>query len=219
MDVLDAGSTSLTGRVLVNLTSGSSRDARATARRTEELGGRSLDGAILATPDGIGDPGTVILYSGPEAAFSEHAAALAVLGTGATYLGPDPGTASLYDVALLDIMWTSLTGVLHALALVGTEGVKATEFAPFAGMLFTGVGSFLPRYAQQVTDGEYLADDSTLDTHLAGIGHLTDETRDRAVDARLPLYLRELMERAVASGHGSDSFARLVEQFTPPPAK
>lgn len=214
MDVLDAAGTTLGGRVLVNLTSGSSREARAAALRAEELGGRGLDGAILATPDGIGAADTVILYAGPETAFHAHAPALAALGGGATYLGADPGISSLYDVALLDILWTSLTGVLHALALVGTEGIKATEFAPFAGMLFTGVGSFVPRYAQQITDGEYPADDSTLDTHLAGIGHLTDEAEHRAVDPRLPLYVRGLMEKAVAGGHGGDSFARLVEQFT-----
>lgn len=214
-DVLDAAGGALADKVLVNLASGSSQQARAAARRVQQLGGRSLDGAILATPDGIGNADTVILYAGSETAYHTHAPSLAALGGGATYLGTDPGTSSLYDVALLDILWTSLTGVLHALALVGTEGIKATEFAPFAGMLFAGVGTFVPRYAQQIADGEYPADDSTLDTHLAGIRHLTEEVEDRAVDARLPLYVRGLMEKAVASGHGGDSFARLVEQFAP----
>ncbi|MEV7427511.1 NAD(P)-binding domain-containing protein [Streptomyces sp. NPDC091212] len=216
VDVIDAGRTALPGKVLVNLASGSSRQARALADRTAGLGGHCLDGAILATPDGIGDPDAVILYGGPQAVFRAHAPALAALGGGATYLGADPGIPSLYEVALLDIMWTSLTGVLHAMALVGTEGIAATEFAPFAAMLYTGVGSFVPRYAQQIADGKYPADDSTLGTHLAGIRHLTEESGDRAVDARLPLYVQGLMERAVARGQAGDSFARLVEQFAPP---
>ncbi|MFF5565107.1 NAD(P)-dependent oxidoreductase [Streptomyces sp. NPDC012623] len=217
MDILDTAPGALSGRVLVNLTSGSSHAARAIARRTAELGGHCLDGAILTIPDGIGEPDAVVLYGGPRAAFRAHAPALSALGGGATYLGEDPGIPSLYEVALLDILWTGLTGVLHAMALVGTEGIAATEFAPFASMLYTGVGAFVPRYAQQIADGRYPADDSSLGTHLAGIRHLTEESGNRAVDERLPRYIQGLMERAVARGHADDSFARLVEQFTPPP--
>ncbi|RDG39833.1 NAD(P)-dependent oxidoreductase [Streptomyces corynorhini] len=216
VDVLDAGRTALPGRVLVNLTSGSSREARALADRVAALGAHCLDGAILTTPDAIGAPDATVLYGGPDAVFRAHAPTLAALGGGVTFLGADPGIPSLYEVALLDIMWTSLTGVLHAMALVGTEGIAATEFAPFAAMLYSGVGSFVPRYARQIADGAYPADDSTLHTHLAGIRHLTEESGDRAVEARLPLYIQGLMERAVARGQGGDSFARLVEQFAPP---
>ncbi|NUR87805.1 MAG: NAD(P)-dependent oxidoreductase, partial [Nonomuraea sp.] len=94
----------LTGTTLVNLTSGSSAQARETARWAGQRGARYLDGAIMAVPPVIGTPDAVILHSGPQEDFEAYEQALTALGT-VTYLGEDHGLASLYDVAGLAMMW------------------------------------------------------------------------------------------------------------------
>lgn len=203
----------LSGRVLVNLSTGSSQQGRETASWAAQRGAHYLDGAIMMTPPGIGQPETVILYGGPQAAFDAHEATLKVLGGGTTYLGTDPGLPSLYDVALLGIMWATLNGFLHALALIESEDIKATTFLPFATGWLTGVGSFLPGIAQQVDEGSYAADDATLETHLSPINHLIHESELRGIDIELPGYTRTLIERAIADGHATDSYARLIEHF------
>ncbi|OEJ25622.1 6-phosphogluconate dehydrogenase [Streptomyces agglomeratus] len=204
---------SLAGRTVVNLTSGSPEQARETAAWAAGHGFGYLDGAIMSTPPGVGSPASMFLYSGSPAAFAVHRETLAALGEPVD-LGEDPGVAALYDVALLGVMWATLSGWLHATALAGADGVAATAFTPVAVRWLTGaVTGFMGAYAEQVDAGHYPGDDATLDVHRAAIGHLVHAGRDRGIDGRLPELSQALIERAVVGGNGSDSYARLVELF------
>ncbi|MCT2593009.1 NAD(P)-binding domain-containing protein [Streptomyces sp. N2-109] len=212
-DLLDPVADALAGRVLVNLTTGSSEEARVMAEWAAGHGAGYLDGAIMMTPPGIGAPETVIFYGGDEKLFRTHEPVLRLLGGRPTHLGEDTGTASLYDVALLGLMWGTFNSFLHALALVETEGTTATEFLPLATDWLTGVSSFMGLYAQQIDAGEFVATDASLATQLAPVEHLVHESRARGVDTRLPEYTRDLIADALAKGHGLDSYARIIDHF------
>ncbi|SDM16982.1 NAD(P)-dependent oxidoreductase [Nonomuraea jiangxiensis] len=203
-------------RVLVNLTSGTSQSARETAGWVAERGGTYLDGAILAVPQAIGTAEAVILFSGPRPAFDRHEPALRSLGPGMTHLGDDHGLSSLYDVAVLSLMWNILNGFLHGTALLGAAGVPATAFAPVAKTLIETVAGWVTGYAGQIDDGAYPALDSTIDTHLAAMEHLIDESVAARVDVELPRFIEALAARAVAAGRGGDGYAALIEQFRKP---
>ncbi len=205
---------SVAGRVVVNLTSGTSAQARETAAR---LGGAYLDGAIMAIPQAIGTPDGTILYSGPKTVYDEYEAVLAALGPG-TYLGADHGLAAINDVATLGLMWSILNGFLLGAALVGTAGVPAADFAAYAKENTEMVTNWLAGYAEQIDAGAYPALDATVDTHLAAMRHLVEESESLGVNAELPRLLTALAERAVAGGHGGSAYPALVEQFRAPAA-
>ncbi|SEG78175.1 3-hydroxyisobutyrate dehydrogenase [Nonomuraea solani] len=207
--LLDPVGTALDGRVLVNLTSGTSQEARESGEWAARLGASYLDGAILAVPAAIGTAEASIIYSGPESAFVP---ALRSLGTG-TYLGADHGLASLYDVAMLGLMWSILNGFLQGAALLGTAGVDAATFAPIAKTGIGTVAGWVADYARQIDDGAYPAIDSTLDTHLGAMRHLIHESEMLGVNAELPKFVKALADRAVADGRGGDGYAALIEQF------
>ncbi|MFC4586311.1 NAD(P)-dependent oxidoreductase [Sphaerisporangium corydalis] len=206
----------LRGRVLVNLTSGTSRGARETAGWAAERGVAYLDGAVLAVPEAIGTADAVVLYSGPREAFDPHEPVLRSLGAGTTYLGGDHGLSSLYDVAALSVMWNILNGFLHGAALLGAAGVEATSFAPVAKTLIETVAGWVPGYARQIDDGEYPALDSTLGTHLAAMEHLVRESESLGVSTELPRFVEALAGRAVAGGRGGEGYAAMVELFRRP---
>lgn len=207
----------LDGRVLVNLTSGTSQGARETSEWATRRGNTSyLDGAIMAIPPAIGTAEAVILYSGPKSAFDQYESVLRSLGGGTTYLGGDHGLSSLYDVAVLSLMWGILNGFLQAAALLGTAGVDAGTFAPVAQQGVGTVADWLTAYARQIDDGTYPALDSTVRTHLAAMEHLVHESEFLGVNAELPRFIKTLADRAVADGHGGNSYAALIEQFRKP---
>jgi 3-hydroxyisobutyrate dehydrogenase-like beta-hydroxyacid dehydrogenase len=214
-ELLDPLGEVLDGRVLVNLTSGTSQLARETAEWAARLGCTYLDGAIMAIPPAIGTADAVILYSGPRSAFDLHESALSSLG-GETYLGADHGLASLYDVALLGLMWSVLNGFLQGAALLETAGVDAVTFAPFANKGIGTMTDWLSAYARQIDDRTYPADDSTIDTHLGAMEHLIHESEFLGVNAELPRFIKALTDQAVADGHGGDSYAAIIEQFRKP---
>ncbi|GII96197.1 NAD(P)-dependent oxidoreductase [Sinosporangium siamense] len=206
----------LGGRVLVNLTSGTSQEARETAEwAAGQAAAAYLDGAIMATPAAIGTD-AVVVYSGPQAAFDRHEPALRSLGSGATYLGADHGLAALYDVAVLSLAWNVLNGYLQGAALLGAAGVDAVTFTPIALKGIETVNTWLPGYAKQIDEGAYPAYDSTLDTHVAAMNHLIHESEALGVNAELPRFVKALADRAIAGGRGGDGYAALVEQFRSP---
>lgn len=211
-ELLDPLREVLDGRVLVNLTSGTSALARETAEWAHRRGATYLDGAILAAPPAIGAD-AVIIYSGPQAAFDMHESTLRKLGDATTYLGGDHSLASLYDAATLSLMWNVLNGFLHGTALLGAAGVDATTFAPFAIKGIEAITGWLSDYAKQIDDGTYPAPDSTIDTHLAAMDHLIHESKALGVDAALPSFVKGLADQAVAAGRGGDSYAAMIEQF------
>ncbi|GAB2921285.1 NAD(P)-dependent oxidoreductase [Streptomyces mayteni] len=200
----------LAGRTLVNLTSGAPEQAHEAVAWAGTHGADYLDGAIMTTPPGVGSPEMMFLYSGSSAVFEAHRPTLAALGD-PLYLGAEPGLASLYDAALLGLMWSTMTGWLHGTALVGAERTPATAFTPVALRWLTAVAGFLTTYAPQVDAGRYPGDDATVDVQIAAIDHLIHAAAARGVDNALPELLKSAMERASAAGHGSDSYASVIE--------
>jgi 3-hydroxyisobutyrate dehydrogenase-like beta-hydroxyacid dehydrogenase len=200
---------------LVNLTSGSSAQARDTAVWAEQRGARYLDGAIMAVPSVIGTADAVILHSGPEAEFLAHKATLDALGT-TTHLGEDHGLAALYDVAGLAMMWSVLNAWLQGTALLRTAGVDAATYAPFARRIAAGVADWLPGYATQVDRGEYPAEVAALETDARAMAHLVEESEALGVNAALPKLIKAFADRAIAAGRGGEQYPVLIEQFLKP---
>lgn len=213
--ILDPVADQLKGRVVVNLSSGSSDQARANAAWADRHGFGYLDGAIMAVPAGVGGPEAVFFYAGGEDVFRQHASALGVLGGATTYLGADHGLASLYDVALLGVMYGLLTSFVQAVALLDTAGVKASEFLPWSTKWVDIVKLFATDYADQIDAGDraYPAHDATMEVNFGAIGHVLHENESKGVNAELPRLLHELMGRTVAGGYGRSSFASMVELF------
>lgn len=203
------------GRVLVNLTSSTSEQARETGRWAQRHGASYLDGAILAAPAAIGTGDAAILYSGPASAFDRSEPVLQTLAA-STYLGDDHGLSSLYDVAVLSLMWNILNGFVQGAVLLGAAGVDAASFAPVAKAGIETVAGWAEGVALQIDEGTYPPVDATIDTHRAAMDHLIDEAQHLGVSAELPRFIKALADRAVAAGYGSSSYAAMAELLRKP---
>ncbi|MER5782084.1 NAD(P)-binding domain-containing protein [Streptomyces mobaraensis] len=214
-ELLDTSDADLTGTTLVNLTSGSSAQAREAARWAERRGAGYLDGAIMAVPPAIGTADAVILHSGPQADFAAHRATLGALGT-VTHMGADHGLASLYDVAGLAMMWSVLNAWLQGTALLATAGVDAATYAPFARRIAAGVAEWLPGHAEQIDRGSFPAEVAALETSARAMDHLIEESEAAGVNTELPRLLKAMADRAIAAGHGGEQYPVLIEEFRKP---
>ncbi|WP_233531474.1 NAD(P)-dependent oxidoreductase [Paenibacillus alkalitolerans] len=201
----------LRGRTLVNLTADSPIRARQTAEWAAVHGIEYLDGAIMTPTTTIGQSSAVVLYSGTEAAYQAHLQTLASIGGTSVHLGEDPGRAAAYDVSLLDIFWTSMSGYIHALTLAKAENISANELLPFA----QGISSILPDImaglAEQVDRGQYPGHGSNLRSAAAGMEHIIDTANSHGIDTSVLIAANDIAKRAIDAGHGTDGFARLTE--------
>ncbi|GAA3442828.1 NAD(P)-dependent oxidoreductase [Planomonospora venezuelensis] len=214
--VTEPAAGALRGRTLVNLTADSPENARRTAAWAAEHGIDYLDGSIMTPTGTIGGPGALVLYSGPEEVHRRHRDTLASLGGAAVHLGADPGRAAAYDVALLDLFWTSMSGLVHAFALASAEGVTARELAPFARGISDLMPGIIDEFAGHVDDGRHPGDASTVRSALAGMEHIAHAARGHGLDTGVLDAAAAVARRAVGSGHGDDGFSRLAETLAGP---
>ncbi|RJL32174.1 NAD(P)-dependent oxidoreductase [Bailinhaonella thermotolerans] len=215
--VLEPLADTLAGRTVVNLTSGTAAQAREFAEWAAKRDITYLDGAIMAIPQVVGTDDAFLLYGGAKEVYDAHEAVLRDLGaSGTIHLGADHGLASLYDVALLGIMWGTLNSFLHGAALVGTAGVDAKGFSEFANKWIGAITGFVSAYAAQIDEGSYTALDASIDTHAATVDHLIEESEAAGVNAEVPKLVKSFTDRARAEGHGLDSYAAMITQFRRP---
>lgn len=216
LEILDSVGDAVSGRVLVNLTSGTPDQAREAARWTADHGAEYLDGGILGDPEQIGTPGARFYYSGSPGAFEAHRTTLKELGDAATYYGADAGLASVYFMALIGLSYEIWIAYLHTLVLVGAESIDATTFAPSATEVLIPTIELLTEMARAVDDRHHPAVAGALSTHAALMDDLIATWQARDIDVERLKHVQTLVERRVAEGHGADGFSSLIEAIKKP---
>ncbi|MFC4855137.1 NAD(P)-binding domain-containing protein [Actinophytocola glycyrrhizae] len=201
--VLAPAGDALSGRHLVNLTSGTPDAAREVAGWAADRGITYTDGAITTPTETIGTDAAMILHSG-------HPVALPALGGTQRYLGADPGRAAGYDVALLDLFWTSVAGVIHAFAMARAENIPATELASFAKDIAMLMPSVIDEHSARLDKGDHDGDYANITAVAAGMHHIIESAAARGIDASVMRAAHALAARAIEAGHGGDGVSRLT---------
>jgi 3-hydroxyisobutyrate dehydrogenase-like beta-hydroxyacid dehydrogenase len=201
----------LKGRTLVNLTADTPDRARATAEWAAAHGVDYLDGSIMTPTTTIGTPAAVFLHSGPAELYEEHRPVLEKLGGTHTHLGTDIGRAAAFDLALLDIFWTSFAGYAHALAVAKAEGITARDLAPFATEISSILPSLVEELAAEVDNGTFSGDVNPITSSASTMAHIIHTSEAHGIDASVMRAAEGLARRTIGLGHSSDGFIRITE--------
>lgn len=210
-EALDPVVAHLHGETLINLTTTTPNEAREMADWAAGHGIDYLDGAILAEPAMIGSPGAQIFYSGSQTAYEQYRSVLDVWAT-STFDGTDAGKASLIDLAILSGMYQMFAGFIHGAAMVGSEGMTATDFAARATPFISTMTSGFVDFAQVIDGGDYTVagQQSLAFSDLCYIVRASDE---QGVNSATLATVQTLISGQIAAGHGSEGFSRIFESF------
>lgn len=202
----------LGGKLLVQFTSGSPKQARDTAAWAAKHGIRYLDGAIMATPDLIGGPQCTILYAGDVDAFDQYKAALLTLGANGVHVGADSGLASALDSALLMVMWGALFGTLQGVAICKAEELNLSAYASYLAPFLQAMNCWSMDVVKRIDEGRLSGDAetvATLDTHYGAFRCLMELCKDRHIHLGVPGAMEPIFRAALQAGHAQDDFAIL----------
>ncbi|MBC8072954.1 MAG: NAD(P)-dependent oxidoreductase [Deltaproteobacteria bacterium] len=199
------------GRVLVDLTTDTPEDARAAATRFAERGIDFLEGAIMVPTAVIAQPDALVFYSGRRRIFESHQATLAALGGTPRWLGEDAGAAALYDLALLDLFYASMSGLVHAFAMVQADGISAATFLPFANEFLALIPGMAATLADDLDRREYPGTYDNTRMEAVSIELILAASRRRGLDVRALLALQAIFAENIAAGRGAQGLSSLVE--------
>ncbi|WP_329223789.1 NAD(P)-binding domain-containing protein [Streptomyces sp. NBC_01485] len=218
-DILGGATASLAGRTLVNLSSDTPDRTREAATWAAGHGAAFLTGGVMAPAPMVGTEAAHVYYSGPYDVMENHRAVLAPLGT-PKHLGEDPGLAQMMYQAQLAVFLTSLSALMHATAMLGAAGMKATETMPELLSFADSIGAIL-RAGEEAPGtaldaGRHPGDLSTVTMMGATSDHIVETSTSLGLDLALPLAVQAHYRRAIENGHGGDNWTRIIDSIREP---
>ncbi|MFI6027377.1 NAD(P)-dependent oxidoreductase [Amycolatopsis magusensis] len=211
-DILGPVGDALRGRVVVNLSSDTPTRTREAADWLAERGAELIAGGVMVPAEWVGQDGSYVFYSGPEAAFERFREPLALIGR-TDYLGADHALAQLFYQAQLDIFLTSLSAYLHANALLEAHGVTAEKFWPYAESNLNNIAPMMAEAPKHLDTGDHPGDQANARMMKATADHIVQASYEAGIDTGLPRAVKDQYDRAVAAGDGDKSWTSLFEQL------
>lgn len=203
----------LSGRVLAQLTTGTCEQSDQQAEWVAANSGRFLDGGILAYPRVIGDPDTVIVYSGPLAVFEEHSELLSSLA-GSQRLVGDGSAATVVTTALWDYYFGALGGFLEAVAYVKAADVSIQHFQELVSPMTDQVLGGIADGARRISEADYSGEQASVDVHVDGMLSVVDEIHKSGVRADIAEAFLTYCQESQAAGDAKSDVASVVKILT-----
>jgi 3-hydroxyisobutyrate dehydrogenase-like beta-hydroxyacid dehydrogenase len=204
---------SLTGKTLVEFSSGVHQRVRSQDAWVRQHAGHFIAGGIMAFPDGIGRPDTVILYSGDRSAFEAHRVTLASLGGSFQYLGTDPCAASVAYTTLGCFVLGALGMFLETATIARCLGLGIDTYYPLARLSTDMMLERIRNSAQRVVTDKFAGDEANIDLALLFLREGCEMFKETGVQPRMTEALIAQLEAATAQGHGDDDIASMSESL------
>ncbi len=197
----------LEGRTLVQLSTGTPREAAEAAAWMATHKVSYLDGAILGGPDNIGtDSSSQILLCGDEDAYMRTEKLLECLGGRVRYLGPNIRIASTLDLAWLCEFYGQFLTLSHAACICESEGVGVDLFASVLPQ-----DSWIRHNAELIHSADFKDSTATLRIWRSALQPIQQQGRDAGINTDFPDHVGRLLEKAEESGYGEENVMAMVK--------
>ncbi|MGH6951786.1 MAG: NAD(P)-dependent oxidoreductase [Vitreimonas sp.] len=203
--------TAFKGRTLVQLSTGTPKEARDLQTWAHRQGADYLDGGILAWPSQMGGPETLVYVSGARKTFDPHEALLKDLAGGLTYLGEPVGLAAGMFAAVLSYLAGRWIGICHGALICKAEGLSAKAFGETLAALSPALAGDSRHMGAVIETGRYDNPESTLRTAGNDIARLVRHAGDAGISGEWPTFAAGLFRRAIDAGHGAEEHAALIK--------
>jgi 3-hydroxyisobutyrate dehydrogenase-like beta-hydroxyacid dehydrogenase len=199
----------LPGRIVIQMSTGTSAEARAAEVWINERGGHYLDCSIMVYPESVGKPEGQILVSGSEEIYNECAPYIKHLGGDIRYLGSSIGAAAALDLAVVSRLVVNTVGIVYGVHICESEGVPLQYFAD---MYAEGDrGHTLANVIDKDEFDERIS--ATVGTSIEVVSAIQSQARELGINTELPDFVLGLYHRAAAAGYIKQDNSALIKVF------
>ena len=195
----------LSGKIFIQLSTGTPREAHDSQVWLEEARAEYIDGAIMPYPDGIGRDDARLLFAGPEQSYEQALPYLKCLGGDLRYLGENIVAAAVLDMAWLTYELCNYLAALHGANLCTSEGVSIKSLAA----MFPDGGP-ARRLATVIDSGDFGNPGATLSVWESAVRRMQAQARDAGINSEVPDLISSLFKRAIAAGYGDEDVAAVI---------
>lgn len=207
---------SLNGKTIVQLSTGTPKEAREFDAWVRQHGGTSLNGDIMAWPRQIGTNEATITLSGPDASFRQYAVILQALAGTVDLVGEEAGASAVLFQAVMAYLAGNWIGFCHGALICEQEGLRTDMF----GTLIAGISPMLAgeskHMGEVIQQGRFSDPESTIHTTANDLHLLRQHSEEAGISADLPAFAADLFQRAVDAGYGKEEHAAIIKVMRKP---
>ena len=197
----------LRDKVIVQLSSGTPKEAADAADWVHAHGATYLDGALIAGPSGIGTAEATILLSGDQSAHDRSIRLLECLGQGTVrYYGSNVRVASALDLAWLTTCYGKFIAGIHAANICQSEGIDLGEF-----IALIPDNPALQRYSKVIQNGNFDDFTASLQVWAEALRHIQQQGVDAGINTEIPDFMTGLFDRAIDAGYAQKHVMSLIK--------
>jgi 3-hydroxyisobutyrate dehydrogenase-like beta-hydroxyacid dehydrogenase len=201
----------LTGRTLVQLSTGTPQEARNSEIWARKHGANYLDGAIQAWPSHMGKPDTTILFSGSNGVFQRNEALLKNLAGNLVYMGESVGSASAQALAVVSYLLGTWLGFAHGAHILESEGLQTDSFGELINGIAPLLGAEAIHQGKVIHTGNFGKPESSLKTSKDSVECLVQQAHEAEINSNYPEFAMTLMVKAMEAGYGNEEVSSLIK--------
>lgn len=201
----------LTGKTLVQLSTGTPQEARNSERWTRSQGADYLDGAIQAWPSHIGKLETTILFSGIKSVYQKNELLLKILAGNPVYMGESVGAASAQALAVISYLVGTWFGFAHGAHILESEGLRVDTFGTVIKAIAPLLGDEAAHQGMVIQTGNFGNPESSLQTSKDSVERLVQQADEAGINAEYPVFALSVLMKAFDAGYGSEEVSALIK--------
>lgn len=205
----------LSGKTLIQVSTGTPQEARALDARARSEGMSYLDGALLAYPEEIG-ASALIAVSGDPRAWQAHDALFAALSDDVRYLGESPAAAAALDLAVLSFYTCSHLGFVHGALISEAEGLDPGMLAEVLADSAQSDAQEIRKLGAALQRGEFGEPGASLGVYSGVLDRILAHARAAAISDDIPRLVDAIYKRGMAAGLADEEVVALVKLLRRP---
>jgi len=206
--ILEKATANLSGKLLVQFTTGSPQDARTSETWANVHGFEYLDCAITGSPSSIGTPSAHILVSGSKAVFQKADPTLRFLANNLDYKGELIGLASAWEMVFIMHYYGMFLSLFHSVQICQVEGIPLEEYITVLDKQGKRYEKWL---CENILSGNYLETSAPLELWAGGIQKIAQHAQDSRINAEFPQLAARLFQLAMNDGYGREEVSALFK--------
>jgi 3-hydroxyisobutyrate dehydrogenase-like beta-hydroxyacid dehydrogenase len=207
----DKTAQALRDRVLVQLSTGTPKQAREQDAFIKQQGGQCIHGGILAWPDQIGGEATTILVSANSNIYQQFESLLRALAGNLTYMGEEPGSSAALFMAVLAYLAGNWIGFCHGALVCESEGLRPADFGLVMQAIAPILGDESKHMGEVIQHSRFTNPLSTVRTTGLDLHLLVQQAREAGINGELPGFSADLFQRAIDAGFGEEEHAAVFK--------
>jgi 3-hydroxyisobutyrate dehydrogenase-like beta-hydroxyacid dehydrogenase len=211
--ILDEAAADLSGKLLVQFTTGSPQDARASEAWAYEHDAEYLDCAITGSPESIGTSGAHILVAGQESVFQKAESTLRILATHLDYMGELIGLAAAWEMIYIMHYYGMFLSLFHSVQICQAEGIPLEQLITLLGEQGKPYEKWL---CENILSGSYQETSAPLELWAGGIKQIARHARDSHIDAEFVQLAARLFQKGMDAGFGREEVSALFKVLQKP---